>query len=104
MPAPILRHVSNLPGTVVTDVTLLAAVPTARAVVVSKLLVANYSSSASSFHLFVGGQGVAFSIPLAPGEVYTETGLVVLAGETVVVRQLTASTLAFHLFGEEVDN
>lgn len=104
MPAPILRRYAAGPTVANTDTTLVPAVPAARALVVSKVVVSNYSAVTVKFILFVAGAGIASGVTLAPGDNYTESGLVVLAGETMVVRSSHGEAIICSVFGEEVDN
>lgn len=100
MPAPLLRrYASSL--TTTSPFTVVAAVASARALV-GKILVA--ASGSSTITLTVGGTNVVTALAMSAGQVYTETGLVVLAGETVTATAGTASQLVVTVFGEEVDN
>jgi hypothetical protein len=86
-----------------------AAVPAARAQVLN-IIVNNNGGEGAQFHLSVGAAGggsgyIAVSIPLNPGEVYKETGVVVAAGEQLWVASVDiANAVICHASGEEVDN
>jgi hypothetical protein len=54
--------------------------------------------------LFIGGTAIAYDTPLAAGQVYTETGLVVATGEKVQAYFSTTNGGHVQVFGEEVDN
>lgn len=82
--------------------TVVSAVPSSRALVVSRVLVA--ASGSSTVTLTVGGTNIVTALSMTAGQVYTETGLVVLAGETITATAGTASQLVVSVFGEEVDN
>lgn len=101
MATPTLRHYSSSLTTTAAT-TVVSAVPTARALVISKICVA--ASGTSTITLTIGGQPIASTFSLTAGQVYTETGLVALATETVVATAGTASALVVSVFGEEVDN
>src|SRR4051794_8664958 len=109
MAAPsVLRHYSSAPTTNVTT-NISGAVAANRALAVSKICVANLDATSSTFDLMVGaasGQAVkiASQVTLAAGQVYTETGLVVLAGESVFLYTNNGGHVAVNVFGEEVDN
>lgn len=101
MAAATLRRF-GVPLTTTGATTIVSAVATARALVVSKIVVA--ASGSSTVTLTVGGQPIASAFTLTAGQVYTETGLVVLATETITATAGTANTLVVSVFGEEVDN
>lgn len=106
--APSLKHYSSAPVTNVTT-NITGAVGAARALVVSKITVANLDATSSTFDLMVGAAGgqavkVASQVTLAAGQVYTETGLVVLTGESVFLYTNNGGHVAVNVFGEEVDN
>jgi hypothetical protein len=100
MAAATLRHYSASLTT--TGATTLVTVPSARALVISKVLVA--AAGASTITLTAGGQSILTAFPLTAAQVYTENGIVLLATETLVATAGTASQLVVHVFGEEVDN
>jgi hypothetical protein len=100
MAAATLRHYSA--ALTNTSATTLVTVPASRALVISKIVVA--ASGAATVTLTVGGQDIATALPLTAGQVYTETGLVALAAETVTATASAGNTLIVHVFGEEVDN
>lgn len=85
-----------------------AVVPNNRALVVSKIIVSNNSGAPVTFHLGIsasGGNGyIASTIPLAGGQVYTETNLVIENGFSLVAWCNTANGITVTVFGEEVDN
>ena len=92
MAAPKLVHYT-VNGSTTGLLTLVPAVPAGRSLVIAKILVQNYHASASTiFGLNVGGIGIGSNMTLAPGQVYTQGGLVVLAGETVQLVAGTANT------------
>lgn len=102
MPAPILRRYATTPAN--TAATTAVTVPAARALVISKITCANVSATAASITVTIGGAGIVAGLSLAPGQVYTETGLVALAGEAVACTTTVASAISFMVHGEEVDN
>lgn len=86
-----------------------AAVPATRALVVSKIVVV--SAVAQTVALYLGSSAtsttvIAWALSLSAGQVYTETGLVVLAGERIYAQtnNAVATNLVVAVFGEEVDN
>lgn len=88
-----------------------AAVAAGRALVVSKVTVANTSTStAYTVSLSVGaaGSGAAgliAQVSIPPNSVYTETGVVVLAGESLfAMTAAPTDAIRVNVFGEEVDN
>jgi hypothetical protein len=91
------RYSSVLPITSTTLVT----VPTARALVVSKILIS--SAGTATVTVLVGGANI-LTLPMTSGQVYTETALVVLAGETITATASLAATITLSVYGEEVDN
>lgn len=105
MAAPILRRYSATVSAVANAFTAVgSAVPASRALVISKITVTNGTAASSTFTLRVGGAAVAQSVALGPGGVYTENGLVALAGESVDCSASVASSLVVSIFGEETDN
>lgn len=105
MAAAILRHYNSTPSA--TGTTTLVTVPTSRALVISKVLVASNGNAISSsiMSLTAGGGPIISNLAMtAAGQVYTETGLVLLATETLTININTASAFTCHVFGEEVDN
>lgn len=104
MANPLLRRAGLATFVANTDTTVLAAVPANRAVAISKITVSNITGAAVTFRLLVGGFHVAYDLTLNAGQVYTETGLVALTGETVQARTNTTNGIAVEVFGEEVDN
>lgn len=104
MPAPVLRRYAQNLYVANTETTVVPAVPAARALVVSKIVVVNAAGAAVTFRLVVGGFFVAADMALGFGEVYTESGLVVLAGDLVRAQCSAANGMHVQVFGEEVDN
>lgn len=111
MPAPKLRHDKEIAGTANTATPVLPAViAAARALVVSKLTVSPQINASMTFSIQITSNGnftstfIARDVPLAFGETYTESGLVVAAGETVFVYCSVANGVSVNVFGEEVDN
>ncbi len=84
-----------------TTATTLVTVPAAKALV-AKILVA--ATGSSTVTLTVGGAVIMSNMPLSAGQVYSETGLVAVAAETIVATAGTANVLTVSVFGEEVDN
>lgn len=110
MPASKLRrfHLAGFAATAWTSV-MGAVIPPDRALVVSKVTVTNSSAANVTFSLGISntvGNGGKFAdnIVLGPGEVYPETGLVVLAGEQINVWCSPSANVAVSVFGQEVDN
>lgn len=105
MPAPALRHYQLQLSNGVQ--TLVGAVPAGRALVISKIIVTSLSGTAITFGLQVGANNtnswIAQNVPLNSGEVWTETGIVMLAGEVILLTG-SAATGTVSVFGEEVDN
>jgi hypothetical protein len=104
MANPLLRRVAVAAFTANTDTTVVSAVPAARALVISKIVVANTSGGSLTFRVLVGGAAIAYDIPLAAAQVYTETGLVAATGETVQARSSILNGITVTVCGEEVDN
>lgn len=100
MAASTLRHYSATLST--TSATTVLTVPTARALVIGKITVA--ASATATITLTIGGSAIATALSLSAGQVYTETGVIALATETVVATASVASALVVNVFGEEVDN
>jgi hypothetical protein len=100
MAASALRHYSLALSA--TGITTVCTVPSARALVVGKILVA--ATGASTISLYVNGNLICANLPLSNGQIYTETNLVALAGETIQANASIAGLLSVHVFGEEVDN
>lgn len=111
MPAPSLKHYKSVLA-LSTWTNVSGAVAAGRALVISKITVANNGSASVTFFLQIdtasatAAGDIAASVALAPGEVYTEAGVVALAGESVFAYASTGTTntLKVHVFGEEVDN
>jgi hypothetical protein len=114
MAAPSLKHyrmVNAAGANSLNDVT--GAVPAARALVVSKISFANLAGVSQNISFYIGTSAthvpadiVVNTLPLGPGQQYTETNLVVLAGERLYFKTDAAATnsIAVSVFGEEVDN
>lgn len=104
MAAPLLRRYSGAPSAINTWTPVMSAVPTGRAMVVSKVIVTNGNATAISIYLGVGAAGnLAANIVIPAQSVYTETGFILLTGETVQVYS-SSITMSVAVFGEEVDN
>jgi hypothetical protein len=102
MAAPILRHYQNL---MPAGNSTLFTVPTARALVISKILIAaTGTSTTSTITLTAAGNWLITNLNLTQGQVYTETGVVMTAGEALVATTSASNIYALHVFGEEVDN
>lgn len=107
MANPILRsYVITSSATPSTWTALGSPVPTGRALVVSKLIVANLQGIAQAFGIRnnVTTGRIASSVPLDIGDVYTESGIVLIAGHFLEVWSSIASGITVTLYGEEVDN
>lgn len=85
-------------------------VPANRALIISKVLVTNFGGTIGGLLIDVFAGSVAqeyyilASYSINNGETYTETGLVLLAGETCQIRCTTANAgINMQVFGEEVD-
>lgn len=101
MPVATLRHYS-VALTTTGSTSVVSAVATARALAISKITVA--ASGSSTITVVVGGQPIVSGLSLTAGQVYTETGLVLLTTETVTVTAGTPNVLVVSVFGEEIDN
>lgn len=94
-------------GTITTgsQITIVGTVTSGRALVISKLTVG--SAIATNITIVANGWTVANAYPLPANSIYSETGLVVVAGGTLTV-QSSAATVAngtsVAVYGEEVDN
>lgn len=111
MAPPSLKHYAAVSGNASTWTPIHAAVGAGRALVISKIVVANGSVGTCTFNLAIGDSGntgqtnIARDITLAAGQVYTETGLVAVAGEYVrVAASIGGGGVVVNVFGEEVDN
>lgn len=100
MAAPQLQHYKGVTAANVA-LTVVPAVPSLRALIVTKVTVANGNGSAATVSVSVGGRPIVESFPLPATSVYAETGLVVLAGETVTVT--TSQACHVNVFGLEQD-
>jgi hypothetical protein len=101
MAAAALRHyTASLSTTSAT--TVVPAVATARALVIGKILIA--ATGTSTIAVTVGGVPIISGMSLNAGQVYTETGLLLCATETLTCTAGTASMIAVSVYGEEVDN
>lgn len=112
MPARLLRRIpfANTAAASTWGAAILT-VPPARALV-GKFLILPTDSAVPSIRVSVA-QGVdvntshliAWQVPIALGESYTETGVVIPAGISLFLRvESAANTAHFTFFGEEVDN
>lgn len=102
--APVLkRYVKNT--LVVGNVNpLVTAVPAGRALVVSKVSVTGVAAI-SKFGLLLNNTAwIVYDMPLARGEQWTESGLVLVAGDTINIGIDVVDGVQVTLFGQEVDN
>ncbi len=99
MAAVLLRR-NSASLTTTSATSIVSAVPSLRALVISKIIVA--ASGTSTLTLTAGGTVIANALPMTAGQVYTETGLVLVAGETLTATAGTANFLTVSMFGEEV--
>lgn len=107
MAVALLRHYTSVIST--TGLTSVLTVPTARALVIGKVVLS--CTGATNFGAYTlasgGGQGIFFMPPQAvtANTIFTESGLVLTAGESLWVQvvSITANVYA-QVFGEEVDN
>ena len=104
MAAATLRRYSGGIFAANTLTTVVPAIPAGRALVIGKIIVANVSGAQLTFGIAVGGVFVASAISLAPSEVYTESGLVMVAGDNAQVTVTIANGVVASFYGEEVDN
>lgn len=104
MANPLLRRYNVSPTAANTNTTLVAAVPAGRALAISKIVASAYGAASGHITISVAGAGIANALPLVQTEVYTESGLVLQAGETIIVQSSAANAVMFSVFGEEVDN
>lgn len=111
MAAPILRHYNaSNPTTANTVFQVAPAVPAGRSLVVSKVVASTLSSgTAQELTLYAGATSAIesiFAYTLLGGyEVYTESGLVLVAGQLLFARSsIAGATMSVHVFGQEVDN
>lgn len=109
MAASTLKHYVYWPQAVNTWFTILT-VPASRVLVVSNLLVSSatdgntYSIGAGAAPANGASTRIVANQILNRGEVYNESGLVLLAGEIVTLNQITGNLdMSIHVFGEEVD-
>jgi hypothetical protein len=111
--ASALRHyvavASTAPSTVVAITS--AMVPTARALVIGKLVVTAATTATYGVYTSPSGGGAStYVMPIqsmTAGAIYSETGLVLTAGEqlVLVVNALgSGGSVWVQIFGEEVDN
>lgn len=115
MPAPILRHYRWLNAAAAGTWEQVGGftVPANRALVISKIIVVNVHTTAIATNAAIsqgaapatGAEYIFRSISIAVGEVYTETGLVMVAGEQLYSFQnVGGGVVAYNVFGQEVDN
>ena len=110
MALPTLRLVSVSTFTANAWTAVVPLVSANRALVVSKIVVVNGQNAATTFGLLIGttsGSGtghLAYATPLAGGQTYSETGLVIPAGYGLFAVTSTANGIVVTVSGEEVDN
>lgn len=112
MAAPVLKHVRVQTSATANTIVYTAAVPAGRAWVISKLAFGWASSAVGTFTLYYGSTGDGTTIlngqtPLSQGQVWTETGIVLEAGEKIGISVNVSNAGGvgmLHLFLEEVDN
>lgn len=109
MPNPLLKRYFLGVIAATTWTSAMGAVVGANRALVAKVVVVNTTAAAVTFSLGIAaavGNGGKFadSITLNPGEVYTETGLVVAAGEQLNAWSSVANAIGVTVTGEEVDN
>jgi hypothetical protein len=107
MAAALLRHYANSLGT--TGLTSVLTVPTARALVIGKIVISCTGAATFGAYTTASGGGLGYTfLPLqafAANSIYTESGLVLTAGESLLVNiSSVASNVFVQVFGEEVDN
>lgn len=94
-------------GTITTgsQVTIVNTVSAGRALVISKLTVG--SPVATNITIIANGWMIANAYPLPANSIYSETGIVIVAGGTLSVQSSAASAgqgTVVAVYGEEVDN
>lgn len=109
MALPVLRRYSLATVAVNTGTLVGSLTPANKALVVSKVIVATAPQATVLFHMSIGttwaaSTNIAVNVNLPSGSTYTETGLVIPAGEGLWVYTTTANGIFVNLFGEEVDN
>lgn len=86
-------------------------VPASTSAVVSTIHIANLTTSAATFRIYVRVNGttaanancIAYDVSLAANSLYAiTTGLTLGAGDVITVRTSTADALAFSVFGQEI--
>jgi hypothetical protein len=107
MAAPVLRHYTAVSNATANTFDTVLTVPANRALVISKIVVVNnLGSGSTTFNVRAGGVGKSVTgvVTLPFGQTYTETGIVLVAGEILDHSSGNASGTVIHVFGEEVDN
>lgn len=82
--------------------TLVNSVPTGRALVISKLLIVGQATC--NVTIYFGGFPICNALPLASGQVWSESGLTLLQNETITGMSTATNTAYLLVFGEEIDN
>jgi hypothetical protein len=100
MPNPLLRHTGG--NLTTSQATYVNTVTVGRALVISKLTVA--ANAACSVSVYCAGYPILNALPMTAGQVWSESGLVVVAGESLTAVTTVASSAYINIFGEEVDN
>jgi S-adenosylmethionine synthetase len=100
MANPLLRHTGGSLTT--SNATYVNTVTTGRAFVISKLTIA--ASAACTVTVQLGSYNICTTLPLSAGQVWSESGLVLIAGETLGATCSVSSAAMLSVFGEEVDN
>lgn len=109
MPLPVLRRY-NVQGPVAdawADIT--PVVPAGRALVIGKLAIqGRIANTGGGFGLRVWDGATerlyCFDQPLGLGEIFTESGIVLVAGDKLQLYSRIANSYVASAFGEEVDN
>jgi hypothetical protein len=108
---PVLKKYSGVSGAQFAHTAITAITPASRALVISKLVVVVATGSSASFHLSIGATGggnnyIATNLAITNAQNYTETGLIVPAGEYLWLAGASTGTgvVSCVVFGEEVDN
>lgn len=112
MPAPILRCYQHAPpNNSVWSSPMPALIAAGRALVISKITVCSLIGGNQKFSLAIAptntptaAQYIVGGMVLGPGEVFTETGLVVLPGLAIYALTDVSMGIAVSVSGEEVDN
>lgn len=115
MAAPKLVHYTSTSHATANTAAGAAPVPAAgRALVIAKITVvvgAGGTPTPVTFSLGVGSGSntdpsfhIANGVTLAAGEVYTESGIILVAGDLLFSLASVSSGIRINVFGEEVDN